>query len=96
MSCLEAFSLDNGTEEFLLLKIIMEKLLKHLNKQLKTEYKDDAEDCLKIYNELKKLNNGHVWESQWNTLVDTIFKGFPNNERRYKPNNLGRIFLKGL
>jgi len=74
----------------------MGKLIERLEKQLKTEYKDDAEGCIKIYNKLKELNNGHVWESQWNPLVDITFKGFPNTERRYTPSNLGRIFLKGL
>lgn len=74
----------------------MGKLLDRLEKQLNTEYKQDAEECIKIYNKLKELNNGSVWESQWNLLVDVTFKGFPSNERRYKPNKIGCVFLKGL
>lgn len=74
----------------------MGKLYDRLQKQLKTEYKQDAEDCLKIYNRIKELDNGHVWESNWKPLVDTIFKGFPSDERRFKPTSMGYIFLKGI
>ncbi len=73
----------------------MGKLLDRLERQLKTEYKEDAENCLKIYNYLKE-KTGHVWESEWRPLVDTIFKGFPSDERRFKPTQIGYIFLKGL
>jgi len=73
----------------------MGKLMDRLQKQLKTEYKKDAEDCLKIYNHLKDTTGG-VWESNWKPLVDTIFKGFPSDERRFKPTSIGYIFLKGL
>ena len=74
----------------------MGKLSNRLQKQLNTEYKQDAEDCIKIYNKLQEMYNGSVWESNWNPLVDTIFKGFPSDERRYKPSSIGHIFLKGL
>lgn len=74
----------------------MGKLLERLEKQLKTEHKEDAEDCIKIYNKIKEMSNGHVWESEWRHLVDTIFKGFPSNERRFKPTKIGYIFLKGI
>lgn len=74
----------------------MGKLYDRLQKQLKTEYKQDAEDCLKIYNKIKEMSGGHVWESDWRPLVTTIFKGFPSDERRFKPTNMGYIFLKGV
>lgn len=74
----------------------MGKLLERLEKQLKTEHKEDAEDCIKIYNKIKEISNGHVWESEWRPLVDTIFKGFPSDERRFKPTKIGYIFLKGI
>lgn len=74
----------------------MGKLHDRLEKQLKTEYKQDAEDCFKIYNYLKETT-GHVWESNWNPLVRVEFFGkYPNCERRYKPTNIGYTFLKGL
>lgn len=73
----------------------MGKLLERLNKQLETEYKQDAEDCLKIYNYLIETT-GHCWNSEWSPLVQTIFKGFPSDERRFKPTNIGYIFLNGL
>lgn len=73
----------------------MGKLFDRLQKQLETEYKQDAEECIKIYNKLKEMT-GNVWSSQWQPLVDTIFKGFPSDERRFKPTNVGYIFLKGL
>ena len=74
----------------------MGKLMDKLQLQLKTEYKQDAEDCLIIYNKLKEMYNGHVWSSNWTPLVVTIFKGFPSDERRFKPTDIGYIFLKGL
>lgn len=75
----------------------MGKLLDNLNKQLKTEYKQDAENCLKIYNKLRELHNGHVWESNWNPLVNVKFIGdYPNYKRQFKPTDIGYIFLKGL
>jgi hypothetical protein len=74
----------------------MGKLLERLNKQLKSEYKQDAEDCIEIYNKLKDMSNGHVWSSNWEPLVRTIFKGFPSDDRRFEPTEIGRIFLKGI
>jgi hypothetical protein len=74
----------------------MGKLLNHLEKQLKTEYKQDAEDCLIIYNKLKEMYNGSVWSSNWTPLVSTIFKGFPSDDRRFEPTSIGKIFLQGL
>lgn len=74
----------------------MGKLLNHLQKQLTTGNKKDAEDCLKIYNKLKELNNGSVWSSQWQTLTEVTFKGFPSSERTYKPSSIGYAFLKGI
>ena len=74
----------------------MNKILTYLEKQLKTEYKQDGEDCLIIYNKLKEMDNGSVWTSKWSLLVHTIFKGFPSNDRRFEPTPIGHIFLKGL
>jgi hypothetical protein len=73
----------------------MGKLLDRLEKQLGTEFKQDAEDCLKIYNYLKETT-GHIWQSEWTPLVTTIFKGYPSDERRFKPTAIGYIFLKGI
>lgn len=66
-----------------------------LQKQLNTEYRQDAEDCLKIYHHLRETT-GHVWENDWRPLVQTTFKGFPSDERRFKLTAIGQIFLKGL
>ena len=74
----------------------MGKLYDRLQKQLKTEYKEDAENCLIIYNKLKEMYNGSVWSNNWAPLVNTIFKGFPSDERRFKPTEIGKIFLNGL
>jgi hypothetical protein len=67
-----------------------------LQKQLETEYKQDAEDCIEIYNKLKEMDNGSVCSSKWSPLVHTIYKGFPSDNRRFQPTAIGRIFLKGL
>ena len=74
----------------------MGKLMDRLQLQLKTEYKQYAEDCIEIYNKLKEMDNGSVWTSKWSLLVDTIFKGFPSDDRRFEPTAIGRIFLQGL
>lgn len=77
----------------------MGKLHDRLQKQLKLEeYKKDAEDCLKIYEKLKEMNNGSVWSSQWNPL--TTIAGFSGDKfpktMMYKPSELGYVFLKGI
>lgn len=78
----------------------MGKLYDRLQKQLKSEeYKKDAEDCLKIYEKLKEMNNGRVWDSSWNPLTTVKFVGtYPNSERicSYKPSQEGYVFLKGI
>lgn len=76
----------------------MGKLYDRLQKQLKSEeYKKDAEDCLKIYEKLKEMNNGKVWELSWNPLTTVKFVGtYPNSERIYKPSQEGYVFLKGI
>jgi len=76
----------------------MGKLYDRLQKQLKSEeYKKDAEDCLKIYEKLKEMNNGKVWESSWNPLTTVKFVGtYPNSERIYKPSQEGYVLLKGI
>lgn len=76
----------------------MGKLYDNLQKQLKSEeFKKDAEDCLKIYEKLKEMNNGKVWESSRNPL--TTFKtygNYPHGLNAYKPSSLGYAFLKGI
>jgi len=75
----------------------MGKLYDRLQSQLKSEeFKKDAEDCLTIYEKLKELNNGSVWDTQWQQLVDVKFKGFPSDERTYKPSKIGYVFLRGI
>lgn len=73
-----------------------------LQKQLKTEYSKEAEDCIKIYNALKaisrkKYGEEHVWSSDWNVLTTTMLVGnFPNIKKMHKPSHIGRVFLKGI
>lgn len=76
----------------------MGKLYDRLQKQLQLEeYKKDAEDCLKIYEKLKEMNYGKVWESLWNPLTTVKFVGtYPNSMRIYKPSKEGYVFLKGI
>lgn len=76
----------------------MGKLYDRLQKQLQSEeYKKDAEDCLKIYEKLKEMNDGKVWESSWNPLTTVKFVGtYPNSMRIYKPSKEGYVFLKGI
>jgi len=74
----------------------MGKLADNLKRQLKTEHRQDAEDCIKIYETIKE-RTGHVWESDWNPLVNVRFEGiYPNSKRIYKPTSIGYMFLKGI
>ena len=74
----------------------MGKLADNLQRQLKTDHKQAAEDCIKIYETLEE-RTGHVWESAWNNLVNVRFEGtYPNSKRIYKPTIIGYIFLKGI
>jgi hypothetical protein len=74
----------------------MGKLINNLQRQLKTEHNQDAEDCIKIYETIKEIS-GHVWESDWNPLVNVRFEGtYPNSKRIYKPTSIDYIFLKGI
>lgn len=76
----------------------MGKLYNSLKVQLKIEeYRQDAEDCLKIYDKLKEMNDGHVWESNWTPLVSTSFIGlYPNSKRISKLTYLGKLMLKDI
>jgi hypothetical protein len=74
----------------------MGKLMDRLEKQLKTEHNIEAKDCLILYNYLKERDKGHVWSSAWQSLTTVTFKGFPSDERWYKPNDIGYLVLKGL
>jgi hypothetical protein len=74
----------------------MGKLMDNLQRQLKTEYKKDAEDCIKIYETIKE-GTGYVWESDWNPLTRVRFEGtYPNRKRIYKPSIIGYTYLKGI
>lgn len=48
----------------------MGKIYDKLQKQLQVEeHREDAEDCIKIYNKLKEMNDGSVWSSDWQVLT---------------------------
>lgn len=72
--------------------------MNRLEKQLKDPmHKKDAEDCIKIYNWIKSTDKeGRVWNSRWEALTEVTFKGFPSDERTYKPNITGYTVLKGI
>lgn len=74
--------------------------MNYLQKQLKSEdakIKKDAEDCIKIYEKLKEMNNGSVWDTQWREMTKVSFVGnYPNTDKIYKPSEIGFVFLKGI
>jgi hypothetical protein len=75
----------------------MGKLMERLEKQLATEYKKDAEECIEIFNWLKSTDkDGRVWESKWTTLTDVKFTGFTSNDRRYYPSIAGKTLLRNI
>lgn len=75
----------------------MGKLYNSLQKQLKTVHKQEAKECIKIYNNLKKIR-GSVWNSEWETLTNNIGSvgTYPNSFLIYKPSKIGELFLKGV
>jgi len=74
----------------------MGKLLNELKRQIKhsdIEIKKNGELCLELYNILE-TNTGHIWETDWRTLVNVEFEGiYPNNKAIYYPSWLGKIVL---
>lgn len=76
----------------------MGKLYDKLQKQLGTEFKKDAEDCLRIYEKLKEISDGRVWELDWRQLTTVggwIGDKYPKT-MVYKPSKLGYELLKGI
>lgn len=65
-----------------------------LQKQLETEYRKEAEDCIKIYDKLKEISKSYIWRSHWDTLTEVIT--FISNIPVYKPSPIGEVFLKGI
>lgn len=75
----------------------MGKLYDRLQEQLKSEeYKKEAEDCLKIYEKLKEIEDGKVWESSFYTLVYVTYIGTYPRTKVYRPTKIGYLFLKGI
>jgi hypothetical protein len=72
------------------------KLRNILDKQLLTEHKQEAEDCIKIYDTLMEMDNGKIWNSTWGPLTERIFKRGDWNFIAYKPSQVGYVFLKGI
>ena len=48
----------------------MSELKDRLLKQLETDYSEDARNCLKIYETIKKLNGGSIPSDQWMVLSE--------------------------
>lgn len=69
------------------------KVIDRLKEQAKGKYAQEAKDCMRIYNALLDLYNGHVWEREWQALVDV---GCKNRICYYHPTKIGKIFINGL
>lgn len=75
----------------------MGKTWDRLQNQLNSENKVDAENCIEIYEYLQRINEGHVWDSQWNILVKSKRTGsYPNNTWIYHLTDIGRKVLRSL
>lgn len=75
----------------------MSELKDRLLKQLETDYSEDARDCLKIYEAVKKLNGGSIPSDQWMVLSRVQHLGTHIDSMRvYSPSEIGYVFLKGL
>ena len=76
----------------------MEQFMNILQEQLENpKYKQDAEDCIEVYNWLSATDNGCVMQRKWYPLIDIVFKGvYPNKEKICKLNLTGSTLLKGI
>lgn len=75
----------------------MSELKDRLLQQLETDYSENARDCLKIYETIKKLNGGSIPSDQWMVLSRVQHLGTLIDPMRvYSPSEIGYIFLKGL
>jgi len=74
----------------------MGKLMDTLQFQLKTEHKEDAKECIQLYNYLFECYGGEVWFPPWESLTIVKFEGYPSNKKYYRLNHLGKLVLKGL
>lgn len=77
----------------------MGKLMNKLQAQLlRPEDKEDAKECIEIYNWIKDTDkDGRVWASRWRPLVNVTWLGsYPNSEARYSLNITGKNLLKGI
>lgn len=77
----------------------MGKLMTRLKKQLTIpEHKENAEECIKIYNWIKETDkDGRVWSSRWSPLVGVMWLGvYPRSTAIYNLNGTGKALLKGI
>lgn len=70
------------------------KIIDTLKKQLTTDKGKEAAQCIKIYNKLMEIDDGHIWARTWQTLTEITHtkKDFWG----YMPSEVGEIFLNGL
>jgi hypothetical protein len=67
-----------------------------LKKQLKTEWHEDAKNCLIIIEKLRENSEGHVRPSEFDFLVDAFHVKHEVLQKRYAPTRIGKIFLSGI
>ena len=70
------------------------KVIDTLKKQLSTDKDKEAAQCIKIYNKLLEIDNGHIWGRTWQTLTKVI--RITPELWGYMPTKVGEVFLKGL
>lgn len=70
------------------------KVKTQLENQLQGQFREEAQDCLKIYNFLLEEFDGHVWSREFDVLVTLCSR--KEGILYYKPTKIGYIFLKGL
>lgn len=76
----------------------MGKILEEIKKQMSHEIlREDANEVLKIYNALIRIDEGHIWSSKWMVLVRTAYRRIDGKMIKFfKPTEIGNIFIKGL
>ena len=77
----------------------MGKIENELNKQMGVEgLEKQAQQCKAIYDKLKEMDGGHLWDGEWSVLVKVCSRRNSDGKVEFyrAPTAIGEIFLKGL
>lgn len=77
----------------------MGKIANELNWQMGVAgLEKQAQQCKAIYDKLKEMDGGHIWERKWSVLMKVCSRSNSDGKVEFyrAPTAIGEIFLKGL